>query len=128
MKTQPLTSHMKKLSGSVSWIHIGDTHITRAGDPSEVYLGQIVDEINDVYAPAGIDFVFLPGDIADDGSATAYRAVRAQLDRLKLPCYAIVGDHDVHERSFANFQSHVSSTLYGAFTIGNYHFLRLNAF
>ncbi|MBV9763195.1 MAG: metallophosphoesterase [Acidobacteriaceae bacterium] len=128
MTTYTLPSGTTNLSRPVSWIHIGDTHITGPGDSSELALGQIVDEINDVYAPAGVDFVFLPGDIADNGSASAYRAARAHLDRLKVPWYAIVGDHDVHERSFANFQTYVFSTLHGAFTIGNYRFLRLNAF
>jgi len=128
MTTHTPPSDTTNRSRPVSWIHIGDTHITRPGDSSDLALGQIVGEINDVYAPAGIDFVFLPGDIADNGSAAAYRAVRAHLDRLKAPWYAIVGDHDVHERSFANFQTYVSSTLHGAFTVGDYRFLRLNAF
>ena len=93
----------------VSWIHIGDTHITNAREQNAIDLGKIVDEINEVYAHGGIDFVFLPGDIADDGSAVGYCAVRAHLDRLAVPWCAIVGDHDVHERTFANFQTYVAS-------------------
>lgn len=122
------TAASTDVSKSISWIHIGDTHITRVGDQSEIDLGLIVDEINNVYSQGGVDFVFIPGDIADDGSAVAYRAVRAHLDRLKLPWFAIVGDHDVHERSFDNFQQHVTSELYGGFTFGQHRFLRLNAF
>ena len=30
-------------SGTVSWIHIGDTHLTRSGEQNEVDLGNIVD-------------------------------------------------------------------------------------
>ncbi len=128
MNSQPFQSLPVNPSGTVSCIHIGDTHITRAGEQNEIDLGKIVDQINEVYAHGGIDFVFLPGDIADGGSATAYRAVRAHLERLKVPWCAIVGDHDVHERSFANFQTYVASDLCSAFDIGACRFFRLNAF
>ena len=128
MSFQTLPSFPANFSPTVSWIHIGDPHINCAGEPNEGDLSKIVDEINRVYAQGGIDFVFLPGDIADDGSEVAHQAVRPHLDRLKLPWCAIVGDHDVHERSFANFQTYVTSQLYGGFTVGAYTFLRLNAF
>jgi 3',5'-cyclic-AMP phosphodiesterase len=115
-------------SKTVSWIHIGDTHITRSGEQNEIDLGRIVDEINAVYAAGGVDFVFVPGDIADDGSALAYENFRKHLDRLKLPWFGIVGDHDVHERSFANFQKFIAHDLYSSFSVGPYRFFRLNAF
>ena len=115
-------------SHTVSWIHMGDLHMTRPGEQNEIDLGRIVDEINAVYAKGGIDFVFIPGDIADDGSAVAYEAVRRHLDRLVLPWCGIVGDHDVHEKSFDNFRHYIAPDLYGRFTIGPYRFLRLNAF
>lgn len=128
MSSQTFSSLPFNLSRTVSWIHIGDPHITRMGKPNERDLGKIVDEINTIFAEGGIDFIFLPGDIADDGSEAAYQAVRAHLDRLALPWCAIVGDHDVHGRSFANFQTYVASQLHGEFTVGTYRFLRLNAF
>ena len=115
-------------SRTVSWIHIGDTHLTQRGEQNEIDLGRIVDEINEVYARGGIDFVFVPGDIADDGSAAAYEVFRTHLDRLQLPWIGIVGDHDVHERSFANFRNYIASDLYSAFSVGDYRFFRLNAF
>jgi 3',5'-cyclic-AMP phosphodiesterase len=115
-------------SGTVSWIHIGDTHMTCSGEQNEIDLGKIVDEINAIYACGGVDFVFVPGDIADDGSVVAYEAFRVHLDRLQLPWCAIVGDHDVHEKSFDNFHKYVAPELYGGFSIGPYRFLRLNAF
>ncbi len=115
-------------SRTVSWIHIGDLHMIRTGEHNEVDLGRIVDEINAVYANGGVDFVFLPGDIADDGSTVAYEAVRRHLDRLVLPWCGIVGDHDVHEESVDNFRRYIAPDLYGRFVIGPYRFLRLNAF
>jgi 3',5'-cyclic-AMP phosphodiesterase len=115
-------------SGSVSWIHIGDLHMTRAGEQNEIDLGRIVDVINDLYAGPGVSFVYLPGDIADDGSASAYSIVRSHLDRLSLPWCGVVGDHDVHEESFDNFRTYIAHDLTSAFTLGQYRFLRLNAF
>ena len=48
-------------SHTVSWIHIGDLHMTRSGEQNEIDLGRIVDEINAVYAKGGVDFDFIPG-------------------------------------------------------------------
>jgi len=128
MPNAPIDSLPFSPTQTVSWIHIGDTHLTRAGEQNEVDLGRIVDEINAIYARGGVDFVFVPGDIADDGSVVAYEAFRAHLDRLQLPWCGIVGDHDVHEKSFANFQQYISQELYSGFSVGPYRFLRLNAF
>ncbi|MEK6396740.1 MAG: metallophosphoesterase, partial [Terriglobus sp.] len=128
MPQAPFTSLPLASNTTVSWIHIGDTHLTRIGEQNEIDLGKIVDEINAVYANKGVDFVFVPGDIADDGSVVAYQAFRKHLDRLQIPWFGIVGDHDVHERSFENFQTYVDAELYGRFDVGPYAFFRLNAF
>jgi len=63
-----------------------------------------------------ISFAFLPGDIADDGSHSAYAVVRRTLDGLQVPWCAIVGDHDVHEKSFTNFIGMMSEDTQYAFT------------
>jgi len=128
MPTPIIDSLPFSTSKTVSWIHIGDLHMTRPGEQNEIDLGRIVDEINAVYAKGGVDFVYIPGDIADDGSAVAYEAVRLHLDRVKIPWCGIVGDHDVHEERFDNFRRYISDTLYSRFTIGPYRFFRLNAF
>jgi hypothetical protein len=41
---------------TVSWIHIGDTHLTRSGEQSDIDLGRIVDEINAVYAKDDVEW------------------------------------------------------------------------
>ena len=115
-------------SHTVSWIHLGDLHMVRRGEQNEIDLGKIVDEINAIYANGQIDFVYLPGDIADDGSINAYEAVTQHLDRLELPWCGVVGDHDVHEKSFDNFRHYIDDKLYSKFAIGPYRFFRLNAF
>ena len=114
--------------GTVTWIHLGDLHMKKAGEQNEIDLGRIVNVINEIYARRGVSFVYLPGDIADDGSASAYEIVRSHLDKLLLPWCGVVGDHDVHEQSFDNFRTYVAEDLTASFTIGQYRFLRLNAF
>ena len=66
--------------------------------------------------------------MADDGSRAAYAVVRGELDRLKVPWCAIIGDHDVHEKSFANFKEAMSERTHYAFTVGDTRFLAMNAF
>jgi len=41
---------------------------------------------------------------------------------------AIVGDHDVHEKSFVNFLEAMSERTHYAFTIGSVRFVAMNAF
>jgi Icc protein len=114
-------------AGVISWIHLGDLHMTKAGEQNHLDLAEIVNEVNRAFA-GSVSFVFLPGDIADDGSRAAYEVVRGELDRLNVPWCAIVGDHDVHEKSFANFREAMSERTHYAFTVGPVHFVAMNAF
>jgi hypothetical protein len=114
-------------AGVISWVHLGDLHMTRAGEQNHLDLAQIVNELNRAFA-ASTSFAFLPGDVADDGSRAAYAVVRRELDRLNLPWCAIIGDHDVHEKSFANFLEAMSPATHHAFTVGSVHFVAMNAF
>src|ERR1700694_2474945 len=84
------------------FLQIGDLHITDAGLPNHLDLRRIVDEGN---ANTGerIDFVYLPGDNADDGSLEHSRIVPDELSRLMAPWHAIPGDHDFKPRSLDNF-------------------------
>jgi Icc protein len=54
--------------------------------------------------------------------------VREQLDRLKAPWCAIIGDHDVQQKSFANFRRAMSERTHYAFTVGPVRFVAMNAF
>jgi 3',5'-cyclic-AMP phosphodiesterase len=114
-------------AGVVSWVHLGDLHMTRAGEQNHLDLEEIVNEINRTFT-GSVSFVFLPGDVADDGSRAAYAVVRGELDRLNVPWCAIIGDHDVHEKSFANFLEAMSERTHYAFTVGSVRFVAMNAF
>ena len=114
-------------AGVISWIHIGDLHMTKAGEQNDLDFNAIVDEINRVFA-ASISFVYIPGDVADDGSASAYTIVRKALDSLETPWCSIIGDHDVHEKSFKNYLAFMAHARQYAFVIGQVRFVALNAF
>lgn len=90
-------------------------------------LQAIVQELDRDAGPS-LSFVYLPGDNADDGSVASYGTVRKALDRLSVPWIAIVGDHDVHERSFDNFRTFMNRELHGAFSVGDVRFVAMNAF
>ena len=114
-------------AGVISWVHLGDLHMTQAGEQNHLDFKEIVDEINGTFVDS-LSFIFLPGDVADDGSRAAYGVVRGELDRLKVPWCAIIGDHDVHEKSFANFLESMSERTHYAFTVGAVRFVAMNAF
>jgi hypothetical protein len=59
------------VAGAVSWIHLGDLHMTRAGEQNDRDLQAIVNEINAAFADS-VSFVYLPGDVAEDGNGAAY--------------------------------------------------------
>jgi 3',5'-cyclic-AMP phosphodiesterase len=124
---RPFQPKSPDTAGVISWIHFGDLHMTKAGEQNHLDLAKIVNDVNQAFADS-VSFVFLPGDVADDGSRSAYAVVRGELDRLKVPWCAIIGDHDVHERSFANFKEAMSEQTHYAFTVGDTRFLAMNAF
>ena len=110
----------------ISWAHIGDLHMTKAGEQNDLDLIAIVDEINRRFA-GSISFVYIPGDVADDGSASAYVVVRNALDYLQAPWCSVIGDHDVHEKSFNNYLSFMAHAKHYSFVIGAVRFVALNA-
>jgi Icc protein len=124
---RPFAPKSPDAAGIISWVHFGDLHMTKAGEQNHLDLAEVVDEVNQAFANS-VSFVFLPGDVADDGSRSAYAVVRGELDRLKVPWCAIIGDHDVHEESFANFLEAMAEQTHYSFTVGSVHFVAMNAF
>lgn len=113
--------------GIVSWVHIGDLHMTTRKEQNYRDLLSLVEEVNRVMS-GSVSFVYLPGDNADQGEAAQYEVVREALDQLKLPWFAIVGDHDVHLKSLDNFRHFMMPEPVYSFDVGEYRFLALNAF
>jgi Icc protein len=86
----------------LTFLHIGDLHITDGGLQNHLDLRRLVDEVNG-HALNRIDFVYLPGDNADDGTPEQFRIVDGEMARLKLPWFAIPGDHDFKPKSLDSF-------------------------
>ena len=114
-------------AGVLSWVQVGDLHMRSSGDQNDLDLQAIVLEVNRSFADS-ISFVFLPGDNADHGDVPAYEVVRRALDQLNVPWCAIVGDHDVEQKSVDNFRSYMAEQTHYAFTVGDVRLIALNAF
>jgi predicted phosphodiesterase len=84
------------------FLQIGDLHITDPGLQNHVDLRRIVEQVNGNTGEK-IDFVYLPGDNADDGTPEQFRIVHDELSRLIAPWHAIPGDHDFKPKSLDNF-------------------------
>lgn len=124
---QPFHPRLPDAAGVISWIHIGDLHMTKAGEQNHLDLVSSVEEINRAFADS-LAFVYIPGDVADDGSVVGYRVVREMLDHLQVPWCSIIGDHDVHEKSFTNYLAFMAHAKHYSFQVGPARFIALNAF
>ena len=113
-------------SGITSWVHFGDLHMTTRQEQNYRDLLSLVDEVNHVMVDS-LSFAYLPGDNADHGKVEEYELVREGLDRLKLPWFAIMGDHDVHPKSHDNFLRFMMPEVFYRFEVGPYRFFALDA-
>src|ERR1700721_4358215 len=111
----------------VSWVHFGDLHITNRDEQNYRDFVFLIEEVNRVMADS-LNFAYLPGDNADHGRVDEYELVRQGLDRLNLPWFAIVGDHDVHPKSHDNFKRFMMPAAFYRFDAGSYSFLAFDAF
>ena len=109
--------------GVVSWVHIGDLHITTADQQSYADFKTILAN-TDQYLKNGINFVYLPGDNANDGTESEYQLIKQATDQLQVPLYAIPGDHD--QKGISLYKQYMEPVLYQSFTAGGYHFVLLD--
>ncbi|MFT4438623.1 metallophosphoesterase family protein [Caballeronia sp. 15715] len=94
----------------LSWVHFGDLHVTNDDDyESAAHLKHLVSVVNEKVAHA-VDFAYLPGDNANNGTPEQYARIRAALSDLRLPAHAIPGDHDFEPGTLTAFQAfHIAS-------------------
>ena len=110
----------------LSWLHIGDLHITRAGAANHRDLLRIAALIRGL-APGSIDFVVLPGDNADDGTAEQFALVRDALAGLPVTLHILPGDHDVAPGTLDGFHTVLGAErLPKAVTVGGHRCLFLD--
>jgi 3',5'-cyclic-AMP phosphodiesterase len=86
-------------------VHIGDLHVSSEdGYESAEHFARLVSVVNEKVANA-VDFAYLPGDNANNGTPEQYARIRALLSDLHLPTNAIPGDHDFEPGSLSAFQA-----------------------
>jgi hypothetical protein len=101
----------------------GDLHLTNADLPNHGVACWAVDQANDFIRP---DFVQFIGDNVQDGTDTQFELFRDLTNRLRVPCFALVGDHDAQgDPEATRFRKHVDDTC-GSTRRGGLRFLRLN--
>ena len=80
------------MSAPIRFAQISDTH-TR---PDAIERSQVfVDHLAEIQA-GGYDFVIHTGDLMDEPSAWAARAIKAMISQLQVPIYFVPGNHDVY--------------------------------
>lgn len=82
---------------TLKFIVMSDLHLVPEGELSltldtAARLEHAVEAVNARYGDA--DFCVLAGDLADHGEAAAYRRLKGIIDRLSIPVFITLGNHD----------------------------------
>lgn len=111
------------------FLHVGDLHLTRRSAQNACDLRAILEQIDGIkpqrpaippastsspeteqstsaIPPYAFDFVYLPGDLAEDGYRVQYEILKDALDDYPdLPVRLIVGDHDRQHGTMHRFDA-----------------------
>ena len=91
------------IGGRLTFAAINDLHVLDSR--STAIVNRAVQQIN---AASGVRFTVVLGDLATDGAFQELTLAKTSLDRLKQPCFAVPGNHDVYMKSkniYGNYQS-----------------------
>lgn len=114
---------MQNTEKPVVFVVPGDLHLTKPGLDNHRTALWMVDEVNDLIRP---DFVQFIGDNAQNAQEEEFQLFRDIRDRLTVPSYVLVGDHDVHDDPNAEKFRHFVGDTCGATSLRGFSFLRLN--
>jgi len=87
-----------------SFIVLTDTHVEK-GNIND--LKKIESEIK-----GDVKFVTILGDITQNGAEEDFKAVFNFTRTLKVPCYPVIGNHDVYFGNWPQWKEHIGSTRY----------------
>ncbi|WP_250501235.1 metallophosphoesterase [Caballeronia sp. GAWG1-5s-s] len=95
----------------LSWVHFGDLHAS--GDDQYESLDHLKSMIRVInrHLSDRVDFAFLPGDNANNGTPEQYRKIADEVARLTLPLHAIPGDHDYEPGHLDAFNAFANAAL-----------------
>ena len=91
---------MARQDAFLAFAHIGDLHLTTAEADNARDLQTLLQQLR---GRTELDFVYLPGDNADNGTAEQYRLLKRLLDGFPLPVTVITGDHDMEGGDLSPF-------------------------
>ncbi|WP_345817220.1 metallophosphoesterase (plasmid) [Paraburkholderia sp. PREW-6R] len=95
----------------LSWVHFGDLHASSEDNyESLAHLRAMVRLVNRRLADR-VNFVFLPGDNANNGMPEQFQRISGALSDLKLPFHVIPGDHDFEPGSLDAFNAFANALL-----------------
>jgi 3',5'-cyclic-AMP phosphodiesterase len=113
-------------TGILSWLHLGDLHITEQHEENYRDFLALIDHAN-THVAGAVNFAVLPGDNAEKGKEDQYRLVRRAVDKLDIPLFVISGDHDVHTGSLGLLRRYLEPNPVRAVTAGEYRLIFLDA-
>jgi 3',5'-cyclic AMP phosphodiesterase CpdA len=95
----------------LSWVHFGDLHASSDDNYESLgHLKTMVRLVNSRLADR-VNFAFLPGDNANNGTPEQFQRISAELSDLTLPIHVIPGDHDFEPGSLDAFNAFANATL-----------------
>lgn len=107
----------------VVFVWPGDLHLETPERPNFETAKWMAEDVNELIRP---DFVQFAGDNVQHARDHEWELFKDVTSRLKVPFYALVGDHDAHhDPGCYSYQANVGAT-YQAFTVGCYRFICLN--
>ena len=114
---------MSALQAPIVVVIPGDLHLDDEGLEAERVARWVIEEVNGAIRP---DFVQFIGDNVQDATEEQFRRFDAIRGALKVPHFALVGDHDVKDDPDAGgFRRHVGKP-WGSVSLGGFRFVRLN--
>ena len=102
MKTTVIKNKKIKRQRPLFFAHIGDLHINTAKDQNYIDLLSILSQLT-LQCAEQLDFVYIPGDIADHGLTVQYQLVATALKMCAVPVEIIGGDHDMEQGNLSAF-------------------------
>jgi 3',5'-cyclic-AMP phosphodiesterase len=95
----------------LSWVHFGDLHASDDDRYESLdHLKSMIGLVN-LYLADRVDFAFLPGDNANNGTPEQFQRIVDAVSASKLPLYAIPGDHDYEPRNLDAFNAFTHAPL-----------------
>ncbi|MDR5836552.1 metallophosphoesterase [Caballeronia sp. LZ034LL] len=95
----------------LSWVHFGDLHASNDDRYKSLdHLKAMIQQVNRHLADR-VDFAFLPGDNANNGTPEQFHRIVAEVSKLKPPLHAIPGDHDYESGNLDAFNAFANAPL-----------------